>query len=209
METADHFRVNLDMIFPSSLVAVHTTLPSSASKQGGSMVSVSESVSGSAAALPGRRLASRDCRQSWSSGPDRHTVLTAVPAVPPRDGAEPPCRKHRSAARGCFEHPCLMGAADAARAEGGGLGPADHDLRRPLPMLLMKGRSRTDDGIQGSPHVTPALLCVADALFPVCLARLHFLVSPSIGRLAMASSLPLHLDHHPINACFSPLSRPS
>lgn len=79
----------------------------------------------------------------------------------------------------------LMGAADAARAEecAVSIGPAGHGLRHPIP-LVMKGRNRTDDAqiwhfaVNGSsPHVTRGLLRLLCGLFPVCLARLHFLVA--------------------------------
>lgn len=79
----------------------------------------------------------------------------------------------------------LMGAADAARAEECvvSIGPAGHGLRHPIP-LVMKGRNRTDDAqiwhfaVNGSsPHVTRGLLRLLCGLFPVCLARLHFLVA--------------------------------
>lgn len=78
-----------------------------------------------------------------------------------------------------------MGAADAARAEECvvSIGPAGHGLRHPIP-LVMKGRNRTDDAqiwhfaVNGSsPHVTRGLLRLLCGLFPVCLARLHFLVA--------------------------------
>lgn len=79
----------------------------------------------------------------------------------------------------------LMGAADAARAEEcvASIGPAGHGLRHPIP-LVMKGRNRSDDAqiwhfaVNGtSPHVTRGLLRLLCGLFPVCLARLHFLVA--------------------------------